>query len=140
MKTNLFRTMFLAAAAVVATGTVWAQYPVTATVPFEFKAGTAKLPAGEYELSNLNRGSAAALMIRGTDGGARALTLASNRIDRSTDQRAHLSFRCIGSACTLVELWDGVSGYRWADPKPGKNEPADTRLAVIYVRKPVSAE
>jgi hypothetical protein len=79
-------------------------------------------------------------MIRGTNGGARALTVASNRIDRSTDRRAHMTFRCINNACTLVEVWDGVSGYSWADPKPGKNEPTDSRLAVVYGKKPVTAE
>ena len=140
MKTNLLRAMFLAAAAVVATGTVWAQYPVTATVPFEFKAGTAKLPAGEYQLSNISPGGAPLLMIRGTDGGPRALAFATNRIDRVTDRRAHMTFRCINNACTLVEVWDGASGYRWADPKPGKNEPADSRLAVVYGKKPVTGE
>ena len=67
MKTNLHRVMFLAAATLVATGTVWAQYPVTANVPFDFKVGIGKLPAGTYQVSDLSGGGAKVLRIHSMD-------------------------------------------------------------------------
>ncbi len=140
MKTNLNRVMFLAAAAFVATGTVWAQYPVTATVPFEFRAGIAKFPAGEYRLSDLQRGSVSLLLIRSTDNRKGGLSVPQGIISASGNALPHLTFTCIGDACTLVEMWDGASGYRWAEPKSGKKEAVDTRLAVIYLNKPKAAE
>jgi len=138
MKTNLHRVMFLAAATLVATGTVWAQYPVIANVPFEFKVGIGKLPAGEYRLSDLSHGSSPMLLIRGTDGRNGSLAVAQGRISTAGDVNPHLTFRCIGGACTLVEMWDGVSGYRWNEPKRDKKETGDTRLAVIYLNKPAA--
>ena len=140
MKTNLHRVMFLAAATLVATGTVWAQYPVYANVPFDFKVGIGKLPAGNYQLSDLSSGSTPVLRISGTDNRNGALTVAQGRIATAQDLQPHLTFRCIGGACTLVEMWDGVTGFRWAEPKRDKKEPGDTRLAVIYLNKPAAAE
>jgi hypothetical protein len=138
MKTNLHRVMFLAAATLVATGTVWAQYPVIANVPFEFKVGIGKLPAGEYRLSDLSRGSSPMLLIRSTDNRNGSLAVAQGRISTAADVNPHLTFRCIGGACTLVEMWDGVSGYRWNEPKRDKKETGDTRLAVVYLNKPAA--
>ena len=138
MKTNLHRVMFLAAATLVATGTVWAQYPVTANVPFDFKVGIGKLPAGTYQLSDLSRGSIPVLRISGTDNRNGALAVAHGKISTSQDLNPHLTFRCIGGACTLVEMWDGATGFRWNEPKRDKKETGDTRLAVVYLNKPAA--
>jgi hypothetical protein len=140
MKTNLHRVMFLAAATLVATGTVWAQSPVNANVPFDFKVGIAKLPAGEYRLSDVSSGAASTLLIRSTDNRNGALAVAQGRISTARDLNPHLMFRCIGGSCTLVEMWNGATGYRWNEPKRDKKEPADSRLAVIYLNKPAAAE
>lgn len=135
MKSNLHRVMFLAAAAVVVSSTAWAQHPVIANVPFEFKAGLAKLPAGEYQLSNLQGGGTAMLRIRGTDNQSGALTVPQGKIVASKNPAPHLTFRCIASACTLVEMWDGATGYSWNDSRPSAKESPDTRLAVVNLHK-----
>jgi len=140
MKTNLHRVMFLAAATLVATGTVWAQYPVTANVPLEFKVGIGKLPAGTYQLSDLQGGGVKVLRIHGTDNRYGALAVPNGSISTSKDLNPHLTFRCIGDACTLVEMWNGATGFRWNEPKRDKKETGDTRLAVIYLNKPAAAE
>lgn len=138
MKTNLHRVMFLAAATLVATGTAWAQYPIYANVPFEFKVGIGKLPAGNYQLSDLSRGSAPVLRISSTDNRNGALAVPQGRISTARDLNPHLTFRCVGAACTLVEMWDGVTGFRWNEPKRDKKETGDTRLAVVYLNKPAA--
>ncbi len=140
MRTNLHRVMFFAAAAFVATGTVWAQAPVTATVSFDFQVGTAKLPAGEYELSRIGQGVTDILLIQDAGRtGKGALSPTQFRIRESATAMPHLTFKCFGRACSLVEMWDGASGYRWTEPKAPKDS-ADTRIAVINLNQSKGGE
>ena len=78
------------------------------------------------------------LRISSTDGRYGALAVAQGSISTSKEPNPHLTFRCIGGACTLVEMWDGATGFRWNEPKRDKKETGDTRLAVVYLNKPAA--
>lgn len=81
---------------------------VVISVPFEFVAGGATLPAGQYRVSRVNPGVNRELAIRGYDkGGAFLLPLAFD--DGSADQPT-LSFEHVGGKYFLskIKTLDGV--------------------------------
>jgi hypothetical protein len=92
---------------------------VVVKVPFEFIAGGATLPAGEYRVSRANPGVNQELTIRSYDkGSAFVLPLA---FAQGTAERPTLDFENIGGRLFLskIQTLDGV--YTIATPRPMTN-------------------
>ena len=78
-----------------------------ARIPFQFTAGGATLPAGEY-LVRCSGHDQRQLMFESTDGKATAITptiLVSGR----SREGASLVFHCYGNRCFFVQAWAGGS-------------------------------
>jgi hypothetical protein len=88
---------------------------VVVSVPFEFVAGGATLPAGEYRVDRVNPGVNRELSIRGYDKGS-AFLFPLEFADGSANQPT-LSFEHVGGKYFLssIKTLDGV--YRIATPK-----------------------
>ncbi|HKP35286.1 MAG TPA: hypothetical protein VJT71_00400 [Pyrinomonadaceae bacterium] len=83
---------------------------MTANIPFEFSAGNKDLPAGQYEISEVNPASQpAALRLRSKDGSVSVL-MQMNAVVGRTRESAKLIFRRYGSHYFLAQTWaDGES-------------------------------
>ena len=74
------------------------------SVPFEFVAGDATLPAGEYRISRVNPGTNQELAIRGYNkGGALLLPLAYDEVT-AADKEPTLSFERVGGEYFLSKI------------------------------------
>jgi hypothetical protein len=93
-----------------------------AKIPFEFKAGSAMMPAGNYRVSrDLNR---AVPMITFLNVETRQAAIVMAPVTVKGDQtleanRAQLTFDCAGTECAFRELQPGFGqqGYRTLAPK-----------------------
>jgi hypothetical protein len=119
--------MIAAAALVVTAGAASAQ-TMTASIPFEFRAGGRVMEPGRY-LVDLSR-SSGALIIRLSNfhSGEQATLLGQVPVDPQQAWKnsggGKLMFECTSGRCALAELWDGSSSqaYTVSHPKLGKDE------------------
>jgi hypothetical protein len=88
---------------------------VVVTVPFEFVAGGATLPPGEYRVSRANTGTVRELAIRGYNNGG-AFLLPAALDERLTDQPT-LSFEHIGGKYFLSKIKTANGVYSMATPR-----------------------
>jgi hypothetical protein len=103
MKRNLIGILSLVAISLMLNAAgAYAQSMVRANVPFDFKVGSAQLPAGPYEIK-VDSASAAAIMIQNDEGKAGALSNARREYPRNTT--AKLVFHKVGSQYFLAEIW-----------------------------------
>jgi hypothetical protein len=101
--TSLSLLSLMAAAQVVE-----AQEPLVVNIPFEFVAGKATLPAGEYRVEKLEKGSVVVL-IRGARSGASAtvMTMAAQANEPQSDSK--LVFNRYGNRYFLSQYWSAGS-------------------------------
>ena len=103
MKRNLIGILSLVAISLMLNAAgAYAQSMVKANVPFEFKVGSAQLPAGPYEIK-VDSASAAAIMVQNDQGKAGALSTA--RREPARDTQAKLVFHKVGNQYFLAEIW-----------------------------------
>ena len=105
MKSGLCRiTGMLALALLAATQTVRAQEPVLVKIPFDFTAGQAALPAGEYRVQNLKVGSSV-ILIQSTDAKAAALATSMAVSSNGPQDKTRLIFHRYGKRYFLAQVW-----------------------------------
>jgi hypothetical protein len=103
MKRNLIAVLSLVVMSLLLNATgAFAQSYVKANVPFEFKVGSAQLPAGPYEIK-VDTASSGAIMIRNGETSAAAMSTARRESPRSTS--AKLVFHKVGNQYFLAEIW-----------------------------------
>ncbi len=103
MKRNLIGILSLVAISLMFTATgAFAQAYAKANVPFDFKVGSAQLPAGTYEVK-VDSASAAAIEILSDAGKTGAMSTARREYPRNTT--AKLVFHKVGSEYFLAEIW-----------------------------------
>ena len=137
------KLMIAAATVVVAAGVASAQ-TMKAEIPFAFRAGEKTMPAGTYQVTNLNR-QAGISMFRLADENSREAIIAVPRL--ATDARQAwvaagkplLSFECTDSRCALTSLWvgRGYPAFVLYQPKLGRDEHARTATVIM---RPVKSE
>lgn len=87
-----------------ATG-AYAQSYVKASVPFDFKVGSAQLPAGSYEIK-VDSASSAAIVISNGEASATAMSTAWHESRHSTGPK--LVFHRVGNQYFLAEVWKSL--------------------------------
>jgi hypothetical protein len=131
MKTNLTRTMILAATVALSAGAVFAQTKLTAKIPFAFGAMTEHMSAGRYEILRGLSSNPGVLQIRNVATGETANLGIGIPAMPENSKGARLVFKCAGEKCAVSEVWrDDGRGYKFSTPrvKPSQLE----RVAVIY--------
>lgn len=88
---------------------------VVVTVPFEFVAGGATLPAGEYKVSRVTSNINRELAIRGFDNGGAFLLPVS--FDGVTSDKSALSFEHVGNKYFLSDIITEGGVYTLALPR-----------------------
>ncbi len=107
MKRNMFGAlMTLIVAFAVATPMVHAQTIMTANVPFAFSVGQQQLPAGAYEVREVN---SAATLIQNKDGKEKSLALYHSAGPSKADE-TKLVFHRIGDHYFLTQIWTSTRG------------------------------
>lgn len=81
--------------------------PMIATIPFQFSAGKATLPAGEYELTCSDMGL---LTIRSMARKVPTAMVFINRMKGTSQDRWELVFHRYGSRSFLAQSWAGDAG------------------------------
>src|SRR5271169_6182803 len=105
MKRNLIGILSLVVMSLLLNATgAYAQSYAKANVPFDFKVGSAQLPAGTYDIK-LDSAAAPAVMIQNDEGKAGALSNA--RREPARDTQAKLVFHKVGDQYFLAEVWRG---------------------------------
>ena len=103
MKRNLIGILSLVVLSVLIGSTgAFAQSYAKANVPFDFKVGSAQLPAGTYEIKVVGA-SAAAIEIQNDEGRKGAMSTARHETPRKTN--AKLVFHHVGNQYFLAEVW-----------------------------------
>ena len=103
MKRNLIGILTLVVMTVLISVTgAYAQSYAKANVPFDFKVGSAQLPAGTYEIK-VDDSSAGAILIRSDQTSAGAMATARRESPRKTN--AKLVFDHVGNQYFLAEIW-----------------------------------
>ena len=103
MKRNLIGILTLVVMTVLISATgAYAQSYAKANVPFDFKVGSAQLPAGTYEIK-VDDSSAGAILIRNDQTSAGAMATARRESPRKTN--AKLVFDHVGNQYFLAEIW-----------------------------------
>lgn len=113
MKRLMIATLFAALGSMVLQGQ---NLSVKADIPFEFRAGSTVMPAGEYVVEELGEW----LVLREAGGGKHACSLISFAATRSDfPQDARLTFHRYGDMYFLSSVWGGFSngGRELAQPK-----------------------
>jgi hypothetical protein len=139
MKTNLTRTLILAAVALIDAASAFAQNKGAANVPFSFRAFGKDLPAGAYSLIQTGNVGGAHLMLRNQANGHAALLPIAMPADDSKNARPRLVFRCNDSSgCSLAAVWL-ADGHGWKLPTPRLKPAEIERMAFVYL-EPSKAE
>ena len=105
MKRNLIAVLSLVVMSLLLNATgAFAQSSVKANVPFDFKVGTAQLPAGPYDIK-ADGNVAGTVMICNHQTRAAVMSIAQRETPRNTN--AKLVFHKDGSEYFLAEIWEG---------------------------------
>lgn len=105
---------------------------IKAKIPFDFRVGTAKLPAGEYLIVSAAADQPNILEIRNMGDGPSALVVTQAASPKKGVQdRCELQFRKVGGEEYLTRIWESTidTGDRVPEPAISKNlssqRPAD---------------
>jgi hypothetical protein len=130
MKTNLTRTLILAAVSLTGAASVHAQDKVAADVPFAFRAAGVEFDAGAYYISQ--SGHTGVLMLLNEASGSTKLVTTAAPGDDSKHASPKLVFRCgnqSGCALSAVSL---ANGRTWEIRTPHLKPSELERIAVVY--------
>jgi hypothetical protein len=128
------RFMIATAALVVVAGAASAQ-TMTASIPFEFRAGNRVMEAGTYRVEDLATriGSPIFRLLNMHSGGSVTL-LPQAPVDPqkawTASREPKLAFACTSGSCALAEIWEGSGNhaYKFSRPNLGKDETAVLRV------------
>src|SRR6202140_3956727 len=79
---------------------------IEVNIPFQFHAGNAKLPAGEYRIHVLDNSDLTVMEISSADGSTSALFQVQNTEANSTPAKSELIFNKYGNRYFLAKLFD----------------------------------
>jgi len=133
MKTNMIRTLILAAVGLSGSAAVYAQGNVVADVPFLFRAAGQQFDAGTYSISQYGLSNTGILMLSNHEAGLTRFVTTKAPADYSKDARPKMVFRCgdeSGCALAGVQLADGRA---WTVRIPRLKPSEMERIAVIYL-------
>ena len=104
---SLQRMLTVALLTLVATAAYAQDYPLTATIPFAFRAVGSDLAAGRYKVERI--GNWGTMVLRNLDTGKAAIVQPKVTISESNGAGARLLFQCGGGeGCSLAQLWSGT--------------------------------
>jgi hypothetical protein len=132
MKKLTTRLMIATAALVVVAGVASAQV-MTASIPFEFRAGSQVMAPGTYQVDRLATQTGIPIYrLLGVDSRRSIALLAQAQVDPKKGWAAgtgKLLFTCTSGSCALAELWSGSEShaYMFRGPKVGGEETAALR-------------
>jgi hypothetical protein len=139
MKTNLTRTLLLAAVALTSAASAFAEIKAAANVPFSFRASGKELPASAYSISKYSDAGAGHLTLTNNNTGHSIFLPSMIPADGSKDARPRLVFRCgASSGCALAGIYL-ADGHGWKVPTPRLKPAEIERMAMIYI-EPTKAE
>jgi hypothetical protein len=122
MKNTVYRITGILALACLATIQVArAQEPVLASIPFQFTAGQATLPAGEYRVQKVRDGSSV-LMIRNTEGNGAIMVMTLPASVNAPQTQTKLIFHRYGNHYFLAQVWTAGSARGRELPKSAKEK------------------
>ncbi|MGA8619038.1 MAG: hypothetical protein WB660_11050 [Candidatus Sulfotelmatobacter sp.] len=126
MKRNLIGILSLVVMSVMLNATANAQALAKANVPFAFKVGSAELPAGNYEIQEVNSG---AIVIQNRQAHRCAVSAVRPEYPRKTGTK--LVFHLVAGQYFLAEIWRGAGSTGMVIPrsKQEKNLERELQLA-----------
>ena len=128
MKRNLIATLSLVVMSLLLTATgAFAQSYVKANVPFDFKVGSAQLPAGSYDIK-VDDTSSAAIVIRNGETSASAMSTAWHESARNTSPK--LVFHRVGNQYFLAEIWKSSNAEGMIVPTSKQEKELEKELQV----------
>jgi hypothetical protein len=133
MKTNLMRTLILAAVGLTGSAAVYAQSNVAADVPFLFRAGGQQFDAGAYSISQYGLSNSGILVLNNHDVGRTRFVTTKGPADVANDARPKMIFRCgdeSGCALAGVQL---ANGRAWSLRIPRLKPSEMEHIAVVYM-------
>ena len=138
MKKLTTRFMIATAVLVVAASAASAQ-TMTASIPFEFRAGNRVMEPGTYRVDLSWLSGASVFRLLNVNSGGRAIVLGQAPADPKETWKASgqgkLALACTSGRCALAEIWAGSGSYAYTfhRPKLGKDE--DAYLRVIPMQR-----
>jgi hypothetical protein len=135
-KRTLVMTSLLLLSLMVAAQVVHAQETLVVNIPFEFVAGQATLPAGEYRVQKLENGSAVVL-IHHADPGASVMVMTIPSQANAPQSDSKLVFNRYGNRYFLSQYWTAGSSRGRLFLKSAREEEI-SRIAKIETRGQVT--
>jgi hypothetical protein len=120
-KRTFVMTSLLLLSLMVAAQVVHAQETLVVNIPFEFVAGQTTLPAGEYCVEKLGRGSAVVLIHR-ADRGASAMVMSIATQAKAPQSDSKLVFNRYGNRYFLSQYWSAGSSSGRLLPKSAREK------------------
>ena len=132
MKKLTTRLMIAAAALVVVAGVASAQ-TMTASIPFEFRAGDRVMAPGTYRIDSSQLSGAPLFHLSNVHSGGSIVLLAKAPVDPrkgwAAEGNPRMLFACTSGSCALAELWSGSesNAYKFRGPKTDTDQTAVLR-------------
>ena len=141
MKKLTTKLMIATAALVVAAGVASAQ-TMTASIPFEFRAGNRVMEPGTYWVGDLQRLSGAPIYrILNQESHKTVVLMPQAPVDREkaweASGQAKLVFACTSGSCALAEIYTGSGShaYSFRGSKPANDETAVLKVIPLQSGK-----
>jgi hypothetical protein len=135
MKRNLIGILSLVVMAVMMNATAHAQTVARANVPFAFKVGSAKLPAGSYVI---NTDGDMAVEIH--DRNSKASVLTGVRREDSTSTGSKLIFHRVGGEYFLAKICRGAGSQEMVIPTSKQEKSLEKELRLAGGQPPATEE
>jgi hypothetical protein len=137
MKTLNNFILAVSAAAMLGTTGLYAQPAVVADVPFSFTADGAKMPAGQYRLTAINRTSGVIQMLN-LDTHKSILVFAPDLVSTykgKGEESGVIIFHRYGDRYFFSEVWtsDGLRGRAWPSKLEKEIQSGGERLALVSI-------
>ena len=133
MKTNLTRTLILAAVSLTGGAAAYGQSDTVADVPFLFRAAGQEFDAGAYTISQYGHSNSGILVLYNREAGVTRFLTTRGPADESKYAQPKMVFRCgdeSGCALASVQL---ANGREWKLRIPHLKPSEMERIAVIYL-------
>jgi hypothetical protein len=130
LKHSLFSVAGAGLLTVLGAGYAWAQLGMTlkADVPFEFAAGKAVLPAGQYIIRQATSAAEPVLLLQAEEHGPAVLVLSIPEGSLVTPEQSKLVFHRYGDKYFLAEVWATGRNTGW-QILPSRREREASKMA-----------
>jgi len=126
----MFSKLFLAAAFTTA---LTSAAPMRANITFPFRAGSATVAAGEYEVTRMEN-AAPVFSLRDNKTGRGVFVMAQYAsAPAKGEARPRLVFSCNSTVCGLTEIWIGTGSSFVTHPRYTRGE--QERMVTVYLDK-----